>query len=330
MSFLRYAPLLMLALFPQASVAAKQAKRSQAAPVSIRKIDYHGWKDALVISNGLIEAVIVPAVNRIMQFRRPGAAGVFWEMAVLEVKAPAWVEEKWMNFGGDKAWPAPQSDWPRIAKSAWPPPTGFDSMPAMASVSGHTIELVGAVDPHYGIRARRLITLAPRAAQMRVTTVFEKVSGEAVKIGVWTITQLKDPERVYVPVKPGRPGHLEGYVNQSKDLPPDLRVADGFVSLSRSPTLRCKIGAFSPTLLWQGAEELLKIDSELHPRGEYPDQGSSAEVYTNPDPDAYVELEMLGPLSVLKIGQKSRLTTTYTLLPRSQLSFVMKQLKSQR
>lgn len=330
MSRFRYAPLLMLALFPQALATAKNAKRSQAPAVSIRKIDYHGWKDSLVISNGLIEAVIVPAVNRIMQLRRPGAEGVFWEKTELKGKAPVWVEGNWMNFGGDKAWPAPQSDWPQVAKSGWPPPLGFDSMPAAAIIKGQTIELVGAVDPHYGICVRRLVTLAPRAARMRVTTTFEKVSGEPLKVGVWTITQLKDPERVFVPVKPGRPGHKEGYVNQSKDLPQDLRIADGLISLSRSPTLYCKIGAFSPTLLWQGAAELLRIDSELFPRDEYPDQGSSAEVYTNPDPDAYVELEMLGPLSVLKIGEKSQLTTTYTLMPRSQLSVVMKQLKSQK
>ena len=32
---------------------------------------------------------------------------------------------------------------------------------------------------------------------------------------------------------------------------------------------------------------------------EYPDRGASAEVYTNPDPKEYVELEMLGPLARL-------------------------------
>ena len=53
--------------------------------------------------------------------------------------------------------------------------------------------------------------------------------------------------------------------------------------------------------------------------GEYPDQGSSAEIYTNPDPTPYVELEMLGPLYTMKIGDQLSQTNTYTLIRRSVL-----------
>ena len=53
---------------------------------------------------------------------------------------------------------------------------------------------------------------------------------------------------------------------------------------------------------------------------EYPDEGSSAEVYTNSDPLKYVELEMLGPLQTLKVGDSVSQTNTYTLsrIPASE------------
>ena len=50
---------------------------------------------------------------------------------------------------------------------------------------------------------------------------------------------------------------------------------------------------------------------------EYPDRGASAEVYTNPDPKKYVELEMLGPLAMLKPGERIRHVNTYLLLRRT-------------
>ncbi|MEJ7712463.1 MAG: hypothetical protein WKF84_22075 [Pyrinomonadaceae bacterium] len=279
----------------------------------------------------MVEVVIVPAVNRIMQFRRRGAEVSFWEKHELRGKAPAWAEGNWMNFGGDKSWPAPQSDWPKVAKSGWPPPSGFDSMPAEAKITGRfSVELIGAVDPHYGLRSRRLISLTPGAAQMHVTTIFEKITGEALKVGVWTITQMNDPVREFMSalhLLRGPSTKMDTSCNR-KICHKTLRVEAGLISLSRAPKLHCKIGAFAPTLLWQGSKELLRIDSVLFPGREYPDQGSSAEIYTNPDSDPYVELEMLGPLSVLKVGEKSEMKTIYTLLPLSKLPSVLKEMRS--
>ena len=52
-----------------------------------------------------------------------------------------------------------------------------------------------------------------------------------------------------------------------------------------------------------------RIDQEI-----YPDNNSSAEIYTNYDPKAYVELEFLSPLKTLQVGEKMDLTVTYTLI----------------
>ncbi len=67
--------------------------------------------------------------------------------------------------------------------------------------------------------------------------------------------------------------------------------------------------------MWVGQNEVLQIDSALVPGGKYPDEGSSAEVYTNSDPLPYVELEMLGPLTTLEAGHTIERVSTYTLRP---------------
>ena len=63
-----------------------------------------------------------------------------------------------------------------------------------------------------------------------------------------------------------------------------------------------KIGTDASTLIWVGEKTAVRIDSPRLADGEYPDQGSSAEVYTNQDQMKYVELEMLGPLKTIKSG----------------------------
>ncbi len=65
-----------------------------------------------------------------------------------------------------------------------------------------------------------------------------------------------------------------------------------------------------------GEKVAVRIDSPRVLGLTYPDNNSSAEIYTNEDPKAYVELEFLSPLKILKVGEKMDLTTTYTLIPR--------------
>lgn len=287
------------------------------AKVTVQKVRYREWADSMVIGNGKVEAVIVPSIGRVMQFRFVGEEeGPFWENAELYGKAPDPKSQTWGNFGGDKTWPAPQSDWPKITPRSWPPPQAFDSMPVTAEVKQNLltsmVELTSSVDPHYGIRTRRLIQLDSSRPQMLITTTYEKVEGEPVTVGVWIITQLKDPQAVHL-FLPKNTIFSEGYTKQSKQLPAGLKQQGRLLSLTRDSKVSTKIGTDASSLLWIGEKHTLRIDSPRMPNATYPDQGSSAEVYTNPDPLKYVELEMLGPLKTMKVGDRIEHTNTYTL-----------------
>ncbi len=308
--------------------------------VTVTRAEYNGWKDALILSNGKVEAIIVPSIGRVMQFRYVGEEGVFWENPAVAGKPVNPDAKDWINFGGDKPWPAPQADWPKVTPRAWPPPVGFDasawkaekifcyknrpkddcypaSMGARAYPPAYAaVQLHSPIDTHYGVKVHRQIWLDITKSQLTVLTTYEKVSGPPIKTGIWIITQMNDAEAVYLPIPKGT--QQDGYNKQSKELPEHFKVINGLIELKRDPKKSTKIGNDAGSLLWVGQKHMLKIDSPRVPNAEYPDNGSSAEVYTNLDPLKYIELEMLGPLKEMKVGEWITHTNVYTLMRRSK------------
>ena len=65
-----------------------------------------------------------------------------------------------------------------------------------------------------------------------------------------------------------------------------------------------------------GGKAVLRLDIDRIPGGRYADDGCSVEVYTNPDPVPYVELETLGPQRRLAVEESLSATNRYSLFPR--------------
>ena len=282
------------------------------------RTNYHGWADSILVSNGRVEAVIVPAIGRVMQFRFAGETdGPFWENESLYGKLPDLQSTNWLNFGGGKVWPAPMSEWKDVMPEGWPPPRGFDASPCEVQIDGFVVTLTSPVDPHYGIRTRRVIELALDDPVMTIATTFDKVSGRPLRVSVWDVSQLKDPLTLYTPLVDFS-RFREGYILLSGNPPPSLRIRNRGLMMTRDPAEAHKIGTDGGVLIWMDARQVLRIDSPRQILLTYTDQGSSAEIYTSPDPLPYVELEMLGPLTKLKPGEKVGRSSRYTLLPRTE------------
>lgn len=284
--------------------------------VSVKTLQTHrGWTDAVVLGNGQVEAVMVPSIGRVMQFRFAGETeGPFWENPKLAGKPMP--EKPWDtahgSFGGDKAWPAPQSLW------NWPPPDVFDTAPLAFRVEAdHSVVLTSPVSARFGIRTERRLTLAADAPRLHIITTYEKVSGPPVETSVWTITQAKDPVAVFVPV-PTATKFSAGTTKEWGVPTNHFSLKDGLVRLVRDPKGSHKIGNDASSIVWIGEKFALAIDVTREPGAAYPDGGCSAEVYTNGDPVPYVELELLGPLHTLKAGDRISATNTYTLFRRDQ------------
>jgi len=293
------------------------------AKVTITRTNYRGWLDAYVLSNGKVAVAVVPAVGRVMQFGFIGEEGVFWENLPLsgrlaDPELTAWAAKDWVNFGGDKTWPAPEAEWSAFTgRKGWRPPPAFDGWPAEARVDGSDLILSTQADPFYGVQAHRRIRLHSSKPVMTITTTYRRVKGGPAPIGIWVITQLKEPAGLFAPL-PKKSIFTNGHVLLGPNPPPDLKAQDGFVSLTRNPKASHKIGLDGGSMLWVGEKHVLRIDSPRVRKGEYPDEGSSTEIYTNPDPLPYIELETLGPLRVMKTGDKIERSNTYTLSRRTR------------
>jgi hypothetical protein len=314
--------------------------------VNISRGDF-GWP-SVMLSNATAEVIVVPSIGRVMSFRlvRPGGAGdgtPFWQNAAVRGKPVDPASNTWLNFGGDKTWPAPQSQWPRVAGRAWPPPAGFDAAVNQAELSGtaglgpNQMALVAPVDAKYGIRVRRVITLDEKRPLLTIETTYTKVTGPEVRMSVWVVTQARSPERVFAVAAAHSKFH-KGFQLLSQTMPTDLRRDGELVSMTRGRQSAAKVGVDGDTLIWVGKADAsskgaglgttLRIDTSTptddQRDAEWPDQGCHAEIYTNPDNSdlgpglAYVEMETLGPLRSLKQGESITQTTIYKLRQRTE------------
>ncbi len=284
--------------------------------ISIEPVDYHGWADCFRVSNGLVEAVIVPAIGRVMQFGLIGAAAVvFWENRTLDGQVHSDASHEWMNFGGDKCWPAPQSDWPGRQGRVWPPPQGFDAQAMECAARENGVTLTSQVDTSYGIRVVRTIELPPGHPSMRIRNEYHKVCGDAVQVAVWTITQMEEPERMGM-LTARDPSFAGGLKRLLPGEPAGLMVDAGCACFGRSTREFVKVGSEGGKLAWVGRDCVTRIEVKAQ-EGAYPDGGCVTEIYTNPDPAKYVELETLGPLTSLQAGEQVESTTVYTVKRRT-------------
>lgn len=294
---------------------------SRGGGASTACISWHGWPDCFQIQNGIVEAVIVPSIGRVMQLRLlDNPVGAFWRNPALdgqrhEQPVDLLLPREWRNFGGDKCWPAPQSGWPKVQGRYWPPPDAFDSRPMKAVAADSSVVLTSSIDANFGIQMVRHVELDPCQPVMRIRSEFRKLTGSPVKVGLWTITQMQAPECVSILLSP-QSKFRNGWQHLMGTQPADLRIDGGILSIARHPREIVKIGTDGISLAWVGQDCVVRIDAERGP-GDYPDGGCVTQVYTNPDPLPYVELETVGPLTAMSIGDRIERTAVYTVSPRS-------------
>ena len=334
-SFLSATLLTLAAVFPADAQAQSAASPKPPEPVGfLVRTNYHGWENAILVSNGRVEAIIVPQVGRVMQFRFSGQPdGPFWENPNELGKVPDPASTNWVDFGGDKVWPA---DWQTHLNRTNPPPKGFDGQPHQVSQDGFVITLTSPVDPEYGIQVVRQVQLDLDHPVMHIATTIRKVEGQTIRASIWTATQLKNPVAVYSPFTVDS-RFREGFHLFSETRPPGLRQINGLLALNPDPKNPSQIGTDGSSLLWVGEKEALRIDSARYPLRQYPLEGCSVMIETTPGSQARATLSTFSLTRRLRAGDhinevraedtKQRSTpgeeilrtTTYTLIKRTEL-----------
>ena len=292
--------------------------------------DNSDWPDAIRLSNGAVKVQIVPSIGRVMRFGFADGPNVLWTNPQLSRADVASTQPARKNWGGDRAWPWPQDEWPLRLGRTWPPPTECDQAPMAARlVGGLGARLESEAITGYGVKLVREIQLDARVPRVTFVSRFELASADLppAELAAWQITQVPFPTgaTIYAKLTAGR--RIIG-------LPPSPwdnahAVAPGVVMIDPPPLAAGKIGVDADALAWRAGDTLLIARSPT--AGAAANRyrtGERAQVYVQaappqhtpqqkkPAPDApirFAELEFTSPRKDLAKGQVPELKVTWEL-----------------
>jgi len=161
---------------------------------TIRPSSFKTWK-GYRMENGLVRLHVVPDIGgRVIQFAL-GEKAFFWVNPALEGQSSPQTgldpNGGWMNYGGDKLWPAPQG-WDNDEQWPGPPDAVLDGQPYRAQVDKQSasITLTSRDDPRSGIRFSRRIRLYPNSTRVSFEATMTNVDDRPRRWGIWAHTQL--------------------------------------------------------------------------------------------------------------------------------------------
>ena len=185
MNIIRYATII-LALAASTTVYAENP--------TIRPSSFKTWK-GYRMENGLVRLHVVPDIGgRVIQFAL-GEKAFFWVNPALEGQSSPETgldpNGGWMNYGGDKLWPAPQG-WDNDEQWPGPPDAVLDGQPYRAQVDKPfaSIVLTSRDDPRSGIRFSRRIRLYPNSTRVSFEASMTNIDDKPRRWGIWSHTQL--------------------------------------------------------------------------------------------------------------------------------------------
>ncbi|MBE1499993.1 hypothetical protein H4696_007093 [Amycolatopsis lexingtonensis] len=218
----------------------------------------------------------------------------------------------WVNYGGDKTWPAPQG-WAGPDQWPGPPDPVLDSGPYALALDGDTATMTSAPDPRTGLRFTRAITILDNGYELRLRAL--NTADHPVRWALWNVTQLPGGGTVVAGLR--RPDVVALVAGTGT---PEYTV-DGDRLVVPPQDVVGKLGV--PGTSGRVSYGALTLSFDVDPHGEYPDEGSPLEIWLEhplPEPLAelgdldpparIVELEVLGPLTTLAPGEETRLSIT--------------------
>ncbi len=158
---------------------------------------YKGW-NSQKLSNGLVDVQVVPEIGgRIMQFSL-GAKEFLWvnpKLAGSEHSDTGLAADgSWLNYGGDKLWPAPQG-WDNDQQWPGPPDAVLDGQPytlkKVKSGNGEAaLQLESLKDMRSGIQFARVIRMFDGYARVSFDATMTNIDTKPRRWGIWAHTQL--------------------------------------------------------------------------------------------------------------------------------------------
>lgn len=283
--------------------------------MSLKTIEYKGWKDCLLLENGDIELVVSVGLGpRVLSFKRKNGANFFKnfddQMANIS-------QDAWQSYGGHRLWHAPEV-WTR---TYYP-----DVQPVKYEWDGSKLKLTCETETWSRLQKEIVIEFPAKGSLVKVTHRIYNRGPWAAKFAPWALSVMAPGGTVIVPQEPfvphgpgegqtfaaGRPIILWQFTNMA-----DPRFVWGrrFIRMSQDdayPTKQ-KFGALVKpgwAAYSLGAELFIKHFPYFADCANYPDYGCNAEFYTEP---GMLEVESIGPECPIEPGDYAEHIETWQI-----------------
>ncbi len=254
-------------------------------------------QDAVTIGNGLVTANISPSLGRIVSFGLAQGNNLLWLESANNIEERKQKKpEGWINYGGDKVWPLPQSNWPIPFGTSWPPSPALEGLPWTLSEHSSTRAVFRSRPiAKLGIRLTREIEIPAGGHSMVIKNRIERYEANPFPVQIWSITQIVSPKYCLLEIPPGSDSFVE-FFDKGSAKP----AAGGLGHFPRADGREAKTGTLGSWVAAVYPDGLILLQCiGVKPGGCYPDS-ASVEAYSNPH---YMELETLGEQRHLMPGE---------------------------
>lgn len=195
-----------------------------------KTINYKGWNVSL-FSNKWLHLFVAPQLGgRIIQFQMAGH-DFFFVNPVLAGTEPDETRlgknGAWLNYGGEKVWPAPQG-WD--SPNQWPGPPdpvldGGEYSITRDLSSENTFLLKSSFDPYTGLQIERSITMSENSSEVTIKARFKNHCNSLRQWSVWPVCQMNTAE-----ISNGKKYQIICPVNPKSKFENGFKVMHGLVN----------------------------------------------------------------------------------------------------
>lgn len=274
--------------------------------VTIRKMEYGGWKNCLAISNGVVKCIVTTDIGpRVVFYGFADGSNEFYEA---EEDMGKTGDSQYHSYAGHRLWHGPQVE-PRCCLP--------DNEPVEYEIRKDGVLLTQKTEEGSHIQKFMEISMAEDGTEVTVRHRMKNHGMWSAELTIWALTMMKAGGVEYIPYSRKQTGLLH---NRTISLWPWTKMDDSrldwgseFVTLSHDPEAPAvipeenyknavKIGLNNEEgyAAYFNEGHLFVKEFEVQEGRTYPDGGCTYETYTDP---FMVEMESLSPMLKLEPGE---------------------------
>jgi hypothetical protein len=314
-------PLGAVILGLSAITASPEAALAQKGNVTVEKVEYQGWKNNLRLGNGDVELIVTLDIGpRILSYRLANGKNVFKEYADQMGKTG---EDEWKIRGGHRLWCGPEDHTRTYA---------LDNGPVTYEEAGPgIIKVRPKPDTDYGVQKEIEIQVPTSGTGVTLVHRITNIGEKGTVLAPWSISVMAPGGVEIIPLPPkrphpGSPKNARSPADYAADQimvvwpyldfqDPRWHFGSKFITLRQDPNRGpTKLGLAHKTggVGYLNAGTLFVKRFEFAEDKPYPDAGVNFETFTNED---MLEIETLGPITVLEPGKTVEHTERWELVP---------------